>query len=75
MPQSADDLILSELREQTKWLRLMGFQGLRPLLQQWLRTDKHRAVFEHSDGQRSSREVAKLAGVDMVLSLGGGGIG
>lgn len=60
---AADDGILQELREQTKWLRLLGFQTLKPVLQQALKTDKHRAVYEYSDGKRSSRDVATLAGV------------
>jgi hypothetical protein len=57
------DPVLAELREQTKWLRLLGLQALRPLLGQVLRTEKQRAVFEFSDGERSAREVARLAGV------------
>ena len=33
------------------------------MLQQALRTDKQKAVFEHSNDLRSSREVARLADV------------
>lgn len=61
--QAERDLILAELREQTKWLRLAGFQLLRSELSHLLRTDKQRAVYELSDGQRTVRDVAKLAGV------------
>lgn len=57
------DPSLAELREQTKWLRLLGLQALRPMLQEVLRTDKQRAVFEYSDGERSVREMGRLAGV------------
>jgi hypothetical protein len=61
--QEDRNLILMELREQTKWLRLTGFQVLRSELNRLLRTDKQRAVYELSDGQRTVREVARLAGV------------
>lgn len=59
--------LLDELREQTKWLRLLGFQALRPLLQTSLRDDRQKSVYEYSDGKRSSREVAALAGVSPAL--------
>ena len=60
---ATDDEILQELREQTKWLRLLGFQALKPVLQQALSSDKHKAVYEYSDGRNSVRDVAALAGV------------
>lgn len=63
MVDRSADPILSELRAQTKWLRLLGLQALRPMLVDALRTDKQRAVYECTDGERSIREVAKLAGV------------
>ncbi len=59
----SDDAILLELQRQTRWLRLLGLQALRPLLQETLRTDKQKLAFELSDGQRSVREVARLAGI------------
>lgn len=63
MRYDVDEAILRELRLQTGWLRLLGLQALRPLLEQLLITDKQRTVFEYSDGSRSVREVAALAGV------------
>lgn len=57
------DLVLAELRAQTGWLRLLGLQAFRPLLERTLRTEKHKAVFEYSNGRRSVREVARLTGV------------
>lgn len=60
---AGEDLVVAELREQTKWLRLLGLQTLRPLLDDLLRTDRHRVVFELSNGERSVRDVARLAGV------------
>jgi hypothetical protein len=59
---STDEDILGELREQTTWLRLLGFQALKPVLQAALKTDRHRAIDEYSDGKRTTREVAELAG-------------
>lgn len=58
-----DDDILQELREQTKWLRLLGYTALKPMLQDALKNDKHKLVYEFSNGARTSREVAALAGV------------
>jgi hypothetical protein len=55
--------VLAELREQTRWLRLMGLQALRPLLVDALQTDKERLAFEVSDGTRSTREVGGIAGM------------
>ncbi len=60
---SENEDILQELREQTKWLRLLGFQALKPALLAVLQSDKQRAVYEHSDGKRTVRDVAALAGV------------
>jgi hypothetical protein len=58
-----DDAILEELREQSKWLRLLGLQALRPLLVDVLSVDKHKIAYEVSDGTRSVREVGKLSGM------------
>lgn len=58
-----EDAILDELKAQTKWLRLLGIQSLRQVLAQALKNEKQRAVYELSDGVRTSREVAQKAGV------------
>jgi hypothetical protein len=60
---AGEDAVLGELREQTRWLRLLGLQALRPLLASALTNDKQRAAYEYSDGKRGTREVAKAAGV------------
>src|SRR6266581_666606 len=60
---TADSEILAELREQTKWLRLLGFQSLRPLISEVLASERDRLVYELSDGARTARELGKLAGV------------
>jgi hypothetical protein len=66
-----DDAILNELREQTKWLRLLGLGSVRPLITQVLTSDRDRLVYENTNGLRTAREVAKLAGVShpTVLKL------
>lgn len=60
---SVEEDILVELRAQTPWLRLLGLQALRPVLNQALRSDRHKLVFEASDGTRTTRQVADAAGV------------
>ena len=61
------DPVLAELREQTKWLRLLGLQALRPILKDALQTDKQRLIYEYSNGDRTTREVGKLAGVSISV--------
>lgn len=58
-----DSQVLKELVEQSKWLRLLGTQALRPMLTQLLTTERDRTIFEYSDGNRGAREVAELASV------------
>lgn len=58
-----DHIIVAELKEQTQWLRLLGFQALRPLLDRMLLTDQQKLVYEGSNGDRSTREVGTAAGV------------
>lgn len=60
---STEEAIFLQLREQTKWLRLLGLQALRALLAEILLTDKQKLVYELSDGSRTVREIGKLAGV------------
>ena len=59
----AQDPLLVELREQSRWLRLLGLGTLRTLLPQLLKTEKQRLVYELSDGTRTVREIAAAAGV------------
>jgi hypothetical protein len=58
-----NDATLNELREQTKWLRLLGLSSLHPLITSALKTDRDRLVYELSDGMRSTRDLAKLTGL------------
>lgn len=54
---------VEQLREQTRWLRFLGMQQLRPALETTLKSDTHRLVYELTDGVRTVRQIAKLAGV------------
>ena len=57
------DDILHELKEQTRWLRLLGIRSLGSAIKDIIVTKKQLKVYELSDGKRSSREIAKAAGV------------
>jgi hypothetical protein len=46
-----------------KWLRFAGLQQLRNVLTQNLTTDKELLIYELSDGERTTREIAKLVNV------------
>lgn len=58
-----EEEFLDELREQTRWLRLLGTQALRPLIHEHLKTDRQRVVYELSDGHHSVREISAASGV------------
>lgn len=46
-----------------KWSRFSGLQQLRNVLTQFLTTDKELLIFEFSDGERTTREIAKLVNI------------
>lgn len=53
----------SKLDQLLKWTRFAGMQQLREILAQNLTDDTLMLIYECSDGNRSSREIAKLVGV------------
>jgi len=55
--------IETKLDKILKWIRLAGMQQLRTILTQNLTNDTEMLIYELSDGERSTREVARLAGV------------
>jgi hypothetical protein len=55
--------LLQEIRDQTKWLRFLALKDLRQALELAVPTSTERMAYELSDGTRSTREVAALAGV------------
>ena len=62
MSESSDEL--NELREQTKWLRFLGLQALRPLLRDVLKDKRELQAYELTDGSRSTRDIGGRVGVD-----------
>jgi len=46
-----------------KWTKFAGMQQLRTILAQNLQNDKEMLIYELSDGERTTREIAKLAKV------------
>jgi hypothetical protein len=57
------DDVLTELREQTRWLRFLGLQQIRPLLVQLLRDEKERRAYDLTDGARTTRDIGDVVGV------------
>lgn len=55
--------IESKLDNLLKWTRFAGMQQLRTILSQNLTKDVEMIIYELSDGERSTREIAKLSGV------------
>jgi len=55
--------IESKLDQLLKWTRFAGMQQLRTILTQNLTTDVEMLIYELSDGERSTREIAGLSGV------------
>jgi hypothetical protein len=54
--------ILDELKTQTSLLRAMTIRALKDVVQEELKSVRDKKIFELSDGQRTTREIAKLAG-------------
>lgn len=52
-----------KLDQLLKWTRFAGMQQLRTILTQNLTTDTEMLIYELSDGERTTREIARLAGV------------
>lgn len=55
--------ILRLLRELVKWSKFESIPKLRTILEQNLPTDKEKRIYELSDGERSTRDIAKLSDV------------
>jgi DNA-binding transcriptional MocR family regulator len=63
--ENSDDLVVELLSEILRWTKV-GVLNLRETLTQELTSDKHRLVYELSDGIRSSRDIASISGVSFV---------
>ena len=55
--------IESKLGQLLKWARFAGMQQLRNILTNILTNDTQMLIYEYSNGKRSTREIAELAGV------------
>ncbi|MEM1577356.1 MAG: hypothetical protein QXT98_07590 [Archaeoglobaceae archaeon] len=55
--------IESKLDQLLRWTRFAGMQQLRTILTQNLTKDVELLIYELSDGERSTREIASLVGV------------
>ena len=55
--------IEGKLDQLLKWTRFAGMQQLRTILAQNLTTDTEMLIYELSDGERGTREVAAVSGV------------
>jgi hypothetical protein len=55
--------IEGKLDQLLKWTRFAGMQQLRTILAQNLTTDTEMLIYELSDGERGTREIAGLSGV------------
>lgn len=59
----AEDRIVQLLEQQLAWTRAAALPAVRSVILASLKSEKERAAFEASDGRRSTREVARIAGV------------
>jgi len=54
--------IESKLEELLKWTRIATKQQIRPFISKNLETDMETAIYELSDGSRSTRDIAQILG-------------
>lgn len=60
-----------KLDQLLKWTRFAGLQQLHTILNQNLTTDAEMLIFELSDGEHTTREVARLAGIGSNATVAG----
>lgn len=53
------------LQEILRWLKFLGWQSAREVLEETLKTESERLIYQQSDG-KSTIEIAKIAGVSHV---------
>ena len=54
-----NEVCLRELKEQTKWLRLLALPNLKKTLKGNLTTKEQRRIYDLSSGDNSTHEIAK----------------
>lgn len=57
-----DSEILEELKKQTTLLQAMTIRALKDIIHEELKSVRDKKIFELSDGQRTTREIAKVVG-------------
>jgi hypothetical protein len=64
---SEDSTKIIRLLEQIlRWTKTGAIMQLKPSIQETLQSDEAKLVYEYSDGEKSTREIGKLAGVSHV---------
>lgn len=58
-----EDTNTAIFHEILKWVRIQGISQAKAVLNDALKTDRDKIVFEYSDGERSSAEIGKLVGI------------
>jgi len=58
-----DEAILSELQNQTMWLKAIWLQAVKDAIKKELKSKQDKNLFELSDGKSTTREIAKAVGV------------
>ena len=61
--------IADTLKEVLKWTRFAGMQQLKGIVSTSLENDVQKLVFELSNGQNSTRDIAKIAGLGSKSSV------
>jgi hypothetical protein len=61
--------IEGKLDQLLKWTRFAGMQQLRTILAQSLTTDTEMLIYELSDGERTTREIARLSNVGSHVTV------
>lgn len=57
------DAVIGLLSEISRWIKVTNFSNVKALLLDTLSSEKEKKAYRYSDG-RSSREIARLVGVD-----------
>lgn len=63
MSEEVLERIARSMEEQLKWTKLSGMNQLKSILEQNLRGDDEKRVYELSDGERSTRDIERITNV------------
>jgi hypothetical protein len=55
---------ITSIQDMANWLRLLGMKQLVTVLESDVNDNKRKQAYQHSDGQRTTRDIAKLVGTD-----------